>query len=165
MLLKYKRLLMAILVLAISNAIHSGQKVDRVVVNKADRELQLVCNDQVIRKYKISLGGNPAGHKQQEGDQHTPEGLYTLDYRNADSKFYKSIHISYPNAKDKATAKKKSVHPGGSIMIHGQKNGFGWLGIVMQLFDWTDGCIAVTDKEMDEIWSLVDIGTPIQINP
>lgn len=118
-----------------------------------------------IKRYKIVLGGNPVGHKQQEGDQRTPEGNYILDYKKSDSSFYKAIHVSYPNVKDKKHAKQLGVNPGGFIMIHGQKNGFGWISSLAQQFDWTDGCIAVKNYEMDKIWDAVDVGTPIQINP
>ncbi|MFW5936693.1 MAG: L,D-transpeptidase family protein, partial [Desulfosalsimonas sp.] len=114
----------------------------------------------------VALGGNPRGHKQQEGDGRTPEGLYVLDYKNPNSEFYKSIHISYPNADDRKTARELGVSPGGAIMIHGQKNGADRLSTeIIQLFNWTDGCIAVTNSAMDEIWQAVDINTPIRIKP
>ena len=109
------------------------------------------------------MGGNPVSHKQQQGDKRTPTGSYILDYKNEKSKFYRSIHVSYPNAADKARAKSRGVSPGGDIMIHGQKNGFGHLAAINQQRDWTDGCIAVTDNEMDEIMAAVEIGTPIEI--
>ncbi len=125
----------------------------------------LMKNDKEFRRYNISLGGNPIGHKLQEGDQRTPEGNYVLDYKKSNSSFYKAIHVSYPNVEDKKRAKRLGVNPGGFIMIHGQKNGFEWLSILARLFDWTDGCIAVKNFEMDEIWDAVDVGTPIQINP
>ena len=113
----------------------------------------------------MAFGDNPVGHKQQEGDERTPEGKYILDYKKDDSSFYKAIHISYPNKDDIESAKKKGVSPGGFIMIHGQKNGYGWAAWITQYFNWTDGCIAVTNSEMDEIWEAVDIGTPIEIKP
>ena len=153
------------LVLISTGLAHAAQMADSVVVNKSDRTLMLMSNGQVLKSYRIALGGDPLGHKRQEGDQKTPEGSYVLDYKKSDSSFYKSIHISYPNAADEAQAKKRGVSPGGFIMIHGQKNGFGWLGTVAQQWDWTDGCIAVTNSEMEEIWQMVAEGTPIQINP
>lgn len=143
---------------------NATQKADLVIVNKESRELLLMQNGSLLKRFRVALGGNPKGHKTQKGDQKTPEGTYLLDYKKQDSAFYKSIHISYPNAADKAQAKKKSVSPGEFIMIHGQKNGFGWFGSVMQYFDWTDGCIALKNSEMDEIWEAVDVGTPIKIN-
>ena len=137
--------------------------IDKVFVDKSARTLQLLSDDKVIKSYHIALDGNPIGHKQQQGDQRTPVGSYTLDYKNEKSKFYRSIHVSYPNATDKARAKSRGVSPGGDIMIHGQKNGFGHLAAINQQRDWTDGCIAVTDNEMDEIMAAVEIGTPIEI--
>ncbi len=136
---------------------------DLVVVKKSQRKMFLLKNDKIIRQYHISLGGNPTGHKEQQGDQKTPEGNYILDYKKKNSSFYRAIHISYPDATDRKNAAKKKVNPGGQIMIHGQKNGFGKLAWITQRFDWTDGCIAVTNKEMAEIWSLVRVNTPIRI--
>ena len=137
--------------------------IDKVFVDKSARSLQLLSDNTVIKSYHIALGGNPVGHKQQQGDKRTPTGPYILDYKNEKSKFYRSIHVSYPNAADKARAKSRGVSPGGDIMIHGQKNGFGHLAAINQQRDWTDGCIAVTDNEMDEIMAAVEIGTPIEI--
>ncbi|MEM7365789.1 MAG: L,D-transpeptidase family protein [Pseudomonadota bacterium] len=140
-------------------------EVDHVLVIKSERKLFLMSGDSIVRQYDIALGANPTGHKSQEGDEKTPEGLYELDYKKSDSSFYKAIHISYPNADDLAAAKEAGVDPGGLIMIHGQRNGFGWLAPVSQNFDWTNGCIAVTNSEMDEVWNLVSVGTTIEIRP
>ncbi|HEV8077364.1 MAG TPA: L,D-transpeptidase family protein [Marinobacter sp.] len=140
--------------------------ITKVLVQKGERSLQLLSGEQIIRQYRISLGDNPQGHKLYEGDSRTPEGTYSLDWRNADSSFYKSIHISYPSAKDRELAKNWGLDPGGSIMIHGLPNGtdddfaFAFFGL-----DWTDGCIAVSNQEIDEIWQLVGDGTPIEILP
>ncbi|WP_214473543.1 L,D-transpeptidase family protein [Mesorhizobium sp. dw_380] len=139
----------------------AGGKVDLVRVSKAERRLELIGDGKVLRSYGIALGGDPLGHKYQEGDQRTPEGRY--DWRNPNSIFHKSIHVSYPNADDLAAAKTRNVDAGGMIMIHGQPNGYGWWGWLLQLVDWTDGCIAVTDSDMDEIWAMVTDGTPIEI--
>ncbi len=125
--------------------------------------MYLLSGNAKVKEYKVSFGANPVGHKEQQGDERTPEGKYILDYKKSDSSFYKAIHISYPNKNDKENAKRENVNPGGQIMIHGQKNGLGWLSFITQKFNWTDGCIAVTNKEMDEIWSLVDSNTPILI--
>ena len=151
--------------LLVATFCQAADKADIVVVQKKDRVMLLMKNGKEFKRYKIVLGGNPIGHKQQEGDQRTPEGNYVLDYKKSDSSFYKAIHVSYPHIEDKKRAKQLGVNPGGFIMIHGQKNGFGWLSGLAQQFDWTDGCIAVKNSEMDEIWDAVDVGTPIQINP
>jgi len=139
--------------------------IDYVLVNKTEKKMYLMSNGRRIKEYSVVFGGTPAGHKQQEGDQRTPEGKYLLDSRKSDSSYHKAIHISYPNKEDKKRAEKNGVSPGGQIMIHGQKNGFGWMNEVMQKFNWTNGCIAVTNAEMDEIWKRVKIGTPIEILP
>ena len=137
--------------------------IDRVFVDKSDRVLKLMSDGKAIRSYRIALGGSPVGHKQQEGDQRTPVGVYTLDYKNENSIAHRSIHISYPNTADKAYAKKLGVNAGGDIMIHGQMNGFGYLALFNQRRDWTDGCIAVANDEMDGIMDAVILGTPIEI--
>ena len=141
------------------------EKADYVLVNKSEKTLTLKIKGKVIKQYHVVFGANPKGHKIQEGDERTPEGEYILDYKKSDSSFYKAIHISYPNSKDKENAKKLGVNPGGAIMIHGQPNGYGWFSFVLQKFNWTDGCIAVKNNEMDEIWDSVKIGTPITIIP
>lgn len=141
------------------------KRVDYVVVKKSEKKMYLLSHNIKVKEYHIALGGNPFGHKRQEGDQRTPEGKYFLDYKKADSAYYKSIHISYPNENDKAAAAKAGVKPGGQIMIHGQKNDPDWLASVAQQFNWTAGCIAVTNPEMSEIWDLVAVGTPIEILP
>ena len=140
-------------------------KADRVIVLKQERTLHLINHGKIFKTYKVALGGDPVGHKVQLGDHRTPEGNYVLDRRNIRSKFYKSIHISYPNVADEANAKKLNVSPGGDVFLHGLPNGYGWVGSRHRLKDWTDGCIAVTNDEMDEIWQLVPDGTPIEIKP
>jgi murein L,D-transpeptidase YafK len=152
--------------LAISFAeARAAEIVDFVRVDKSERRLALMSKGEVLRSYAVALGGNPVGHKRQEGDERTPEGRYVLDWRNANSCCMRSFHISYPNAADEAAARQLGVDPGGMIMVHGQVNGFGWWGWLTQLFDWTDGCIAVADEDMREIWDMVPAGTPIEINP
>ena len=120
---------------------------------------------KVLKTYKVALGPEPVGPKQRQGDHKTPEGEYVLDRRNVHSQFYRSIHISYPSAKDRDRARKLGVSPGGDIYVHGLPNGFAWVGRGHRLKDWTDGCIAVTNEEMDEIWRAVPDGTPIEIKP
>jgi murein L,D-transpeptidase YafK len=141
------------------------QSVSKVVVRKGERRLYLMDGEDVVRSYRISLGDNPEGHKLYEGDERTPEGDYTLDWRNTESDFYKSIHISYPSEQDRELASAWGLNPGGSIMIHGLPNNVGDLAFAYAGLDWTDGCIAVTNKEMDEIWQLVSDGTTISIQP
>ena len=139
--------------------------VDLVVVYKSERTLHLKRKGQIIRSYDIALGAQPEGHKLLEGDNRTPEGVYTLDWRNANSQFYRSMHISYPHEDDQAAAQRRDVSPGGLNMIHGMPNGRRATDMNHPLNDWTSGCIAVTNDEMDEIWSLVEDGTTIIIFP
>ena len=143
----------------------TNARVDRVVVVKSQRILTLMSQGRALKSYKVALGGNPIGPKVQQGDHKTPEGTYILDRRNDKSRFYRSIHISYPDEKDRANAAKLGVSPGGDVFVHGLQNGLGWLGKNHRLMDWTDGCVAVTDEEMDEIWRAVPDGTPIEIKP
>jgi len=140
-------------------------RADRVVVLKKERTLQLLSQEKVIKTYKVALGGDPVGPKTRQGDHKTPEGVYVLDSRNVHSQFYKAIHISYPNAKDRAAARKLGVSPGGDVFLHGLPNGYGFVGASHRLKDWTDGCIAVTNEEINEIWKVVPDGTPIEIKP
>lgn len=138
---------------------------DRVLVLKKEHTLQLLNRGKVIKTYKVALGGDPVGPKTRQGDHKTPEGTYVLDSRNPHSQFYKSIHISYPSASDRAAARKMGLSPGGDVYVHGLPNGYGSVGAAHRLKDWTDGCIAVTDEEIDEIWAAVPNGTPIEIRP
>ncbi len=142
-----------------------AQKADFVLVKKSKSRLYLMSDGKIIKDFHVVFGENPVGHKQQEGDKRTPEGRYTLDFKKSDSAYYKAIRISYPDKKDVQRAKERGQKPGGHIMIHGQKNGRGWLAPFSRFFNWTDGCIAVTDAEIEEIWSAVDAGTPIEIHP
>ncbi len=132
---------------------------------KKDRILQLLSQGKVIRSYKVALGSDPIGPKTCQGDHKTPEGVYILDSRNARSQFHKSIHISYPNARDRAAARARGVSPGGNVFVHGLPNGYGFVGASHRLKDWTDGCIAMTNEEIEEIWDAVPNGTPIEIRP
>jgi murein L,D-transpeptidase YafK len=139
--------------------------VDRVVVYKSQRKMVLLGSGKEVKSYLVALGGAPTGAKQQQGDHRTPEGVYKLDFRNPRSRYYKSLHISYPNSLDLLAARKRGVSPGGDVMVHGLPKGYAWIGSKHRLEDWTDGCIAVTNQEMDEIWKLVRDGTPIEIKP
>lgn len=142
-----------------------GSRVDRIVIDKSKRQLTLLNGDRPFRTYSVALGGAPKGHKQFEGDERTPEGVYTIDFRNHHSNFHLALRISYPNEADRMRAMEAGLNPGGQIMIHGLKNGQGWLGERHLGDDWTDGCIAVTNSQIEEIWSLVDLGTPVEIRP
>lgn len=152
--------LLAVLVLV---CLPSYASVDLVKVDKSKRRMYLIEGDTVIKEYRIALGKAPKGHKTQEGDQKTPEGRYYLDFVLENSQFYKSMHISYPNLQDRTQAQRQMVNPGGDIKIHGLKNGESRPANYVQSFDWTDGCIAITNQQMDELLSLVRIGTPIEI--
>jgi murein L,D-transpeptidase YafK len=154
-----------LLLIGMLGAEDSVMKADQVLVVKSQRTLTLFSHGKVLRTYKVALGGSPVGAKEQQGDRKTPEGHYILDRRNAKSRFYKSIHVSYPTEQDKRRASQRGVAAGGDIMIHGLPNGFGWLGATHRALDWTDGCVAVTNAEMDEIWELVQDGTAIEIRP
>ncbi|NUW70106.1 L,D-transpeptidase family protein [Vibrio coralliilyticus] len=141
----------------------SSAMVDLVKVDKSKRRMYLIDNGQVVKEFRIALGKHPKGHKTQEGDHRTPEGLYYLDFVIDKSEFYRSIHISYPNPRDIAYAAKLRVDPGGDIKIHGLRNGEKRPAKFVQSFDWTNGCIAITNEEMDELLTLVKTGTPIEI--
>jgi murein L,D-transpeptidase YafK len=140
-------------------------KADRVVVLKGERRLLLLDDSRVLRGYRVALGRDPLGAKRREGDNRTPEGKYRIDYRNPDSRYHLSLHISYPSPGDRERARRAGVDPGGMIVIHGIRNGWGWIGRLHRLADWTRGCIAVTDPEIREIWRSVANGTPIEIRP
>ncbi len=146
-------------------AIARPPQVDLVRVDKSDRRLWLMRGDTIVASFPIALGGNPIGHKQREGDRRTPEGRYVLDFRKRDSAFFRALHVSYPNAADIARAKRAGVPPGSAIMIHGQPNGMGALAVVTQRRDWTDGCIALSNEDMQRVWDLVRVPTPIEIVP
>ena len=140
--------------------------VDYVLVRKKERILYLYSGDDPVKAYPIALGKQPEGHKQQEGDSRTPEGIYTLDWRNPDSRFFRSIHVSYPNNNQITSAREAGIDPGGEIMIHGQPTD--WSERIKLTFkhkDWTEGCIALENQDMIEVWNLVRDGTPIKIEP
>ncbi len=141
----------------------ADQQADEILVIKSTREMHLLRNGETLRSYEISLGAAPAGHKLNEGDERTPEGQYTIDWRNPSSVAHLSLHISYPNAVDKAAASDQNLDPGGNIMIHGLPNGWGFLQRLHLAWDWTNGCIAVTNAQMRHIWSRVPNNTPITI--
>ena len=138
---------------------------DKILIEKKERRLSLISKGKVLKTYHVALGGNPLGPKERQGDNKTPEGSYVIDSRNKNSRYHLSLHISYPNEKDKKRAKERGVSPGGDIMIHGIKNGFSWVGDSHTEVDWTKGCIAVTDAEIEEIDKLAPNGTIVEIRP
>ncbi len=138
---------------------------NRILIEKGCRRMTLFCDGKPIKKFKVALGFDPEGKKTMEGDGKTPEGCYIIDYRVENSKFYRALHISYPNENDKRQAAELGISPGSDIMIHGLKNGFGWIGKRHLVSDWTKGCVAVTNREMDEIWRLAPVGTKVEIVP
>jgi L,D-peptidoglycan transpeptidase YkuD (ErfK/YbiS/YcfS/YnhG family) len=139
--------------------------VDRILIEKGERRLTLFAKGEAVKTYRIALGGNPIGPKERQGDNKTPEGTYVIDARNMGSSYHLSLHISYPNEKDKKRARELGVSPGGDIMIHGVKNGFSWVGNAHAEVDWTKGCIAVTDEEIEEIARVAPNGTVVEIRP
>jgi murein L,D-transpeptidase YafK len=138
---------------------------DKVLVEKAERKLHLLKNGVPFRTFDVALGFAPEGDKEMEGDQKTPEGTYLLDGRNPDSDFFLSIHISYPNNRDRMEARTKGVQPGGAIMIHGQPNSPTYSAAYYAREDWTNGCIAVTNSDMIDIWLMTPDSVPIEIVP
>lgn len=136
---------------------------DMVVVHKSRYSLSLMKDGKEVKSYWIALGPAPRGHKEREGDQRTPEGRYLLDYKKTNTGYYKAIHISYPSLDDMAAAKAKGVEPGGMILIHGQRNS--WGDPAVQRSNWTNGCIALLNKDMDEVYNAIEPGTPIVIYP
>ncbi|MBN2426583.1 MAG: L,D-transpeptidase family protein [Calditrichaceae bacterium] len=171
-----KRILIIIIIITIAvtgffTFLYSDKQLDqsatinKIVVEKSKRRLHLYFNDKLIKTYKISLGSHPVGDKTCEGDKRTPEGHYVINDKNPNSGYHKNLGISYPNKQDIKQAKKSCKSSGGQIKIHGIKNGFGWIGRLHLLIDWTAGCIALTNKEIDELYEAIHIGTPIEIKP
>ena len=154
-------------IITLEKAVFALQKgpADKILIEKNERRLTLIAKGKVLKTYEIALGGNPDGPKERQGDNKTPEGTYVIDARNRDSRYHLSLHISYPNEKDKKRANQLGVSPGGDIMIHGIKNGFSWVGDLHTGVDWTKGCIAVTDEEIEEIDRLAPNGTIVEIRP
>ena len=166
------RWLIALLCLSVVSLSHAstaptlrGKPVDKVLVVKSERKLHLMGRGEVLKSYRISLGKEPTGAKVREGDLRTPEGFYWIDWRKTSDKYNLSMHISYPNARDAANARKKGVSAGGMIMIHGTPLDDEYPEWFFSTLDWTEGCIAVTDEEMEVIYSMVKPGTVIHILP
>jgi murein L,D-transpeptidase YafK len=138
---------------------------DSIVVEKSEHRLTLFAGGEAVGRYVVALGKIPVGAKTEQGDLRTPEGLYHIDARNPNSRFHRALHISYPNDVDRARAAARGLEPGGDVMIHGLPNGQGQVGAAHRTYDWTNGCVAVTDQEIEEIWGAVPVGTPVRIKP
>ena len=143
----------------------SEPKVDRILILKSERRMILLSEGESVFEYSIALGGTPEGPKRKAGDQRTPEGNYSIDWRKSDSAYHLALHVSYPDEEDRREARSLGVDPGGEIMIHGLPSGLELIGAAHRLVDWTDGCIAVTNEEMDELWRRIDDGVAIEIRP
>ena len=147
------------------NPLPAGTTIDRIVVEKSTRRLSIFADGKKLKSYRVALGQNPIGAKQEEGDMKTPEGVYAIDSRNPQSAFHLALHVSYPSDDDKARAAKRGVNAGFDIMIHGIQNGGGWIGAFHSWHDWTAGCIAITDEEIEELCRVTPDGTAIEIRP
>lgn len=147
------------------HSLPDGTAIDRIVVEKSARKLSIFRDGNRIKTYRIALGQSPAGAKQEEGDMKTPEGIYSIDSRNPQSRFHLALHISYPSDEDNRRAADRGVSAGFDIMIHGIQNGRGWIGAFHRWNDWTAGCIAVTNEEIEELWRVTSDGTLIEIRP
>ena len=147
------------------NTLPSGTTIDRIVVKKSARQLSVFRDGNRIKTYRIALGRRPLGAKQEEGDMKTPEGIYKIDSRNPQSSFHLALHVSYPSDEDDKRAAARGVSAGYDIMIHGIQNGRGWIGAFHRWSDWTAGCIAVTDEEIEELSRITPDGTTIEIRP
>lgn len=141
-----------------------NQKADRIVIVKSAHTMTLMSGGHAIKTYKVALG-DPVAPKTQIGDKKTPEGVYFIDAKNPQSQFHRALHLSYPNASDRERARELGVRPGGDIVIHGLPRQYAWMGAAHRSIDWTTGCIAVTNPEIDEIWAEVEVGTPVEIRP
>lgn len=168
-------ILLAVLVLLVSgvyvyahhnwNQLPEGTAIDRIVVEKSARRLSIFADGKKLKSYHVALGRHPIGAKEQEGDMKTPEGFYWIDWRNPESDYHLSLHVSYPSDEDNARAAERGVNAGFDIMIHGITNGSGWIGAFHRWHDWTAGCMAMTDEEIEELYRVTPDWTPIEIRP
>lgn len=157
--------LLVLLIAALRCVAATSAQADKIIILKSDRRMTLLSGDKALKTYKVALGSVPIGPKRVEGDHKTPEGNYVIDAKNAHSQFHLSLHISYPSAADQQRARAMGARPGGAIMIHGLAAPFAYLGPLHRQTDWTDGCVAVTNAEIEEIWKLVPVGTRVEIRP
>ena len=157
---------MVVLILGLYGAsVATPVRANKIIILKSAHTMTLLSGSRVAKTYKVALGTVPVGPKRVEGDHKTPEGNYIIDAKNAHSRFYLSLHISYPSAADQERARTLGQPPGGAIMIHGLARPFAYLGPLHRQSDWTDGCVAVTNAEIEEIWKLVPVGTRVEIRP
>ncbi|WP_442962506.1 L,D-transpeptidase family protein [Pseudomonas sp.] len=159
-----KYALFALLLMACGSVLASPP-IDQLLVHKSERRLEVISEGEVIRSYRVALGRQPVGHKQQAGDKRTPEGIYTIDWRHRSPQFNLSMHLDYPNLKDRAAAYERGVDPGSMIMIHGTPVDEDYPEWFFKGLDWTDGCIALANDDMRELWNLVPDGTLVEIRP
>jgi murein L,D-transpeptidase YafK len=157
--------LLCTIVIAQTKNAGPSTRADRIVVEKSKRQMKLMHGSEVLKTYQVALGKQPVGAKNRQGDHKTPEGVYSVDVKKPNSRFHRALHISYPSASDRQNAKKLGQDPGGDVEIHGLGSMWGWVGAAHRKVDWTDGCIAVTNEEIDEIWPLVEVGTAVEIRP
>jgi murein L,D-transpeptidase YafK len=147
------------------NPLPARTRIDRILVEKSRRELSVFNGGKMLKTYHVALGRNPVGAKEEEGDLKTPEGFYYVDGRNPQSNYHLALHVSYPSAEDTARAAARAVSAGSDIMIHGLPNERGWIGAFHRRRDWTAGCIALTNEEIEELWRVTPDGTPVEIRP
>jgi len=152
-----------VLALALAATAATMPQVDHILVLKTKHKMMLMSGDQVVKAYSVALGAGGLAPKRRQGDNRTPEGVYRVDFRNPASHYHRALHVSYPDESDRESARKRGVSPGGDIMIHGLGPDFKWLGTEHYRNDWTAGCIAVTDEEIEEIWRLVPDGVMVEI--
>ncbi len=160
-----KKVFFSFILLLLFSPLSFATPVDKIIIVKSQRLMTLISKEQVVRQFEVSLGKNPIGAKIQRGDEKTPEGRYKIDYKKPNSSFHRALRISYPNRADRARAKALGVDPGGDIMIHGLDPRYAGFGSLHLLVDWTNGCIAVTNPEIEEIYALVSEGTEVVIFP
>jgi murein L,D-transpeptidase YafK len=163
--MRRRTLILMLVVLAASFAAAETPQADKIIIVKSTRTMTLMKGDKVLKTYRVALGTVPVGPKQVHGDHKTPEGSYVISGKNPASRFHLALRVSYPGPADRARARKLGSSPGGDIMIHGLGREFAFLGLLQWRTDWTDGCVAVTNEEIDEIWRLVPVGTSVEIRP
>lgn len=146
-------------------SVKTATNVDRIVVDKTKHTISLYKDKEELETYKIGLGKSPVGHKEQEGDNRTPEGTYKIIHKNPKSQYHKALTISYPNDQDRKKAAKKGVHPGGDIQIHGFREDLAWVRQNHDIADVTRGCILLTNPELEKLYAMTDVGTTIEIRP
>jgi murein L,D-transpeptidase YafK len=160
-----RALVLAALTLCAAGHAAAQTTADRIIIIKSTRTMTLMSGHKILKTYKVALGTQPIGAKDRVGDHKTPEGEYVVDAKKDRSQFHRALHVGYPNAADRARARKLGVSPGGDIEIHGLGDRYGWIGSAHRKIDWTDGCIAVTNEEIDEIFPIVPVSTRIEIKP